>query len=238
MLPTLLGLPPKAEFADVVRKVNQLVQELTNVLLNLDSLNVVSLTADHIDAGTIDASLVTIRSILNAGAFIRIDGNGMTVNNGTNDVFTVDINGFVTLTGALFRSSASAYPRVDIDPSGTPIISVSQSLGNTLDIISTYSGGSPAITLRDGGSVKAILQRSSPTEVLLSTLGATLQIVSASNLLLGANGGGNISVVADGSVNLAPVGNLEINGTPGWTGSYNDGTNTITVVKGIITSVV
>lgn len=99
-IPPLTGLPPKAEFSDVVRKINQLVQELVNALLNLDSLNVVSLTADHIDAGTINGNVVTIKSTLSSG-YIQIDGNGMVVNDGTKDTFKVDLNGNVTITGRI-----------------------------------------------------------------------------------------------------------------------------------------
>lgn len=116
-LPTFTGLPPHATFDDVKNKVNKLTQELTNIMLSLDSLNVVSLTADHIDAGTIDANVVTIRSDLTAGAYIQIDGNGMVINNGSVNTFTADINGAVTMTSATIRSLATGE-RVVIDSTG------------------------------------------------------------------------------------------------------------------------
>lgn len=103
-VPDLSGVPPWAEFNDLKNKINDIVAKYNNLLVNLDSLNVVSITADHIDAGTIDANVVTIRSDLAAGAFVQIDGNGMRINNGTYDTFTADINGFVTMTGAMIRN--------------------------------------------------------------------------------------------------------------------------------------
>lgn len=114
-IPDLSGVPPWAEYEDLKNKINDIVAKYNNLLVNLDSLNVVSLTADHIDAGTIDANLVTIRSDLTAGAYIQIDGNGMKINNGTYDTFTANINGYVTMTGALIQSK-NGYPMLVMDP--------------------------------------------------------------------------------------------------------------------------
>jgi hypothetical protein len=87
---------------------NDLVREFTNLLLNLDSLNVVSLTADHIDAGTINGNVVTIRSNLNDGAYIQIDGTGMTVFDGTGNTLTIDLDGNITMRGTLTASVVNA----------------------------------------------------------------------------------------------------------------------------------
>lgn len=99
---------------------------MQNLFLTLDSLNVVSLTADHIDAGTIDANIVTIRSDLTAGAYVQIDGNGMIINNGTIDTFKADINGAVTMTSATIQS-ATGFPKVVMDPSGSLFAAYSSS---------------------------------------------------------------------------------------------------------------
>jgi len=135
-IPTLLGLPPKPTFDDVVNKINMLVKELTNLMLNLDSLNVVSLTADHIDTGTLDANLVTIRSDLASSAFIRIDGSGMVINNGSFDTFVVNTNGQVTMTGATVQT-ATEFPRVVIDPSSNLLLAA-QSSSSYLEILALY----------------------------------------------------------------------------------------------------
>lgn len=91
------------------------MNKYNNLLVNLDSLNVVSLTADHIDAGTIDANVVTIRSDLTDGAYVKIDGEGMKINDGTKDTFIADTTGHVTMTGALIQSAAG-YPKIVMDP--------------------------------------------------------------------------------------------------------------------------
>lgn len=107
-IPDLSGVPPWASFDDHQSKLNDIVAKYNNLLVNLDSLNVVSLTADHIDAGTINANVVTIRSDLAAGAFVEINGNGMRINDGSRDTFTADINGMVTMTGATIRNNLGA----------------------------------------------------------------------------------------------------------------------------------
>ena len=128
-IPTFTELPPYPEFKDLVNKINTLVSELTNLILNLDSLNVVSLTADHIDAGTLDAGVVTVRTDLNAGGYIKIDSTGMTVNNGTKNTLRIDLNGNVTaedgtwtagsitgstITGGTVRTATSNNQRIEL----------------------------------------------------------------------------------------------------------------------------
>lgn len=143
-IPTLLGLPPKPTFDDVVNKLNSLVKEINHLMLTLDSLNVVSLTADHIDTGTLDANLVTIRSDLASSAFIRIDGNGMVINNGSFDTFVVNTNGQVTMTGATVQT-ATEFPRVVIDPPGN-LLRAAQSSSSYLEIMALFASVlSPAL---------------------------------------------------------------------------------------------
>lgn len=167
------------------------ISQLLNWLFqgNIDSLNIRRLTADLIKAGTIDAGKVTIRADLVSGAYITIDGSGMVVYNGTDETFKVDINGFVTLTGAMFQSSASSYPRVEIDPSGTPIIRVSYTLTDILDINSSYSGGPPAVVIRSGGNPHLVIAENGGAASVFSLNGFDLQILSGNNLFVSANGG-------------------------------------------------
>jgi hypothetical protein len=120
-VPSFSGLPPFPTFEDHSDKINKLVQELRQLLLNLDSLNIKSLTADKITAGTIDANIVTIRSDLTAGAYIQIDGNGMVINNGTIDTFRADINGNVTATGMTIRNDLLGNGYVQLNNNGLVI---------------------------------------------------------------------------------------------------------------------
>jgi hypothetical protein len=214
-----------AQLRIIVGEISQLLNWLFQG--NIDSLNVRKLTADLIKAGTLLANLVTIMSNLNDGAYIRIDGNGMVINDGTNDTFTVDIDGFVTLTGALFQTSAASYPRVTIDPA-TTLFKAEQSASNRLEIAASHASSSPAMMIYQGGSPKLQIQEIGGADVLIATLGGD-------DLQLSANG----DLYLNGTnTRLNPSTDLTINGIPGWTGTYNDGTNTITVVKGIITNVV
>lgn len=62
-VPSFGGLPPYPEFKDVVDKVNRLVNELRNLLLNLDTLNVVELDAEVIIANTITADKMNVTEL-------------------------------------------------------------------------------------------------------------------------------------------------------------------------------
>lgn len=136
-IPTLTTLPPNPSFTDLAQKLNRLIQDYNNTLLNLDSINVVSLTADHIDAGTINGNVVTIRSDLTTG-YIQIDGNGMVVNNGSFNTFTVDINGNVTMTSATIQSQ-NGYPRVVMDPNND-LFGAYLNANNYISIQADYAG--------------------------------------------------------------------------------------------------
>lgn len=116
-IPTFTGLGPDPQYEDIVNKVNTLVAELRNLMLTLDSLNVVSLTADHVDTGTLNANLVTIRSDLLGTSYLQLDGNGIRANNGLIDTFEIDTDGNAyfrgnitsdaIITGALIRTATS-----------------------------------------------------------------------------------------------------------------------------------
>lgn len=156
-VPDLSGVPPWAEFNDLKNKINDIVAKYNNLLVNLDSLNVVSLTADHIDAGTIDANVVTIRSDLTAGAFVEINGEGMRINNGVYDTFTANTEGKVTMTGALIRSQ-TGYPMVIMDPdsellgayySETSFISIYNPSGEISPVVRFSYGGADSFIFHD-----------------------------------------------------------------------------------------
>ena len=173
-VPTFTGLPPFATFEDVKLHLNKLSMELRNLMLNLDSLNVVSLKAETIDTGTLDANLVTIRSDLTSG-FIQIDGDGMTANNGSYDTFTVDTNGFVTMTSATIKS-ASGYPRVEIN-SSTNLLGAYLDTDDYIEIVPDYLG-SPALNFYQGGNLRG----------RFNTILGYLEIEAISGLGLNATG--------------------------------------------------
>src|SRR3990167_8978704 len=146
-IPTFTKLGPNPQFKDLVNKINTIVAELINIMLNMDSLNVVSITADHIDAGTLNAGVVTIRGE-DGSVFYQIDSTGIVANNGTIDTLNFDLaTGLLTLVSAIFKS-ATGFPRVEINSSDN-LIAAYQSATNFLKIIpSGFS--SPAIVISDG----------------------------------------------------------------------------------------
>jgi hypothetical protein len=127
---------PKIGHDDSFEKVRTAVGagfDVIEYLLNggLDSVNIRRLTANKIYTGTLDAGKVTIRSDLNGGAYVVIDGTGITVNDGSQNTFTVDIDGNVTIHDATFRINLSGDAYIQFDPSG---MTVNNGTINTVEI--------------------------------------------------------------------------------------------------------
>jgi len=181
-VPDLSGVPPWAEFNDLKNKINDIVAKYNNLLVNLDSLNVVSLTADHIDTGTLDANVVTIRSDLTAGAFIQINGSGMVINNGSYNTFTANINGFVTMTGALIQSQ-SGYPRVVMDPANE-LLGAYKTSNNFISIYSPVERLSPVVRFSAGGSNSYLFYDPSDNRFSLSSTSAIINISTSPRIEL------------------------------------------------------
>lgn len=233
---------PDVGSQDSLEQLRAIVGEISQLLNwlfqgNIDSLNVRRLTADKVTAGTLLAALVTIRANLTGAAFIRIDGNGMTVNDGTRDVFTVDINGKVTMTGALVQSSASSYPRVELNSVST-LFKAAQTANERIEIAASYSAGTPALLFYQGGTIKSYMQLVGTDILFAALLGYQMSFSANNNINFTTTSGADINLSAAGAVNLAPTGALKINGTTGFTGTFVAGAQTVTVTKGIITSVV
>lgn len=188
-VPDTSGVPPWATFDDLKNKMNELVGKYNNLLVNLDSLNVVSLTAETITTGTLDANRVTIRSDLTAGAYIQIDGNGMTINDGSTDTFRADITGKVTMTGALIRSK-TGYPLVIMDPA-TDLFGAYQDANNHIRMITNYAG-TTAIEFTTAGSLRG----------RFNTLLGYLSLESLGPLELRSNSGDILLEPTSGSVYL------------------------------------
>lgn len=132
--------------------------------------------------------------------------------------FKVTKAGIMTAVGALFLS-ALGYPRVEINSTDNLIAAYSDA-DTYVSFLPTYNSV-PALVLVDGGTTKAFLNRTLAGGTTLGTF--------------------------DGEpLNLQPSGNFQIGGVNGYNGtityvknviSGNSITGTITVTKGIITSV-
>lgn len=183
-IPTLTVLGPEPSFDDVKFKLNKTIQELNNMLLSLDTLNIAHLSADVIDAGEVNTNLVSIRSNLYAGAYIKLDGNGMIVNNGTFNTFSVGIDGNVTMTSALIQS-ASGYPKLVMDPANQ-LFGAYKTADRyvSLETNNASLGGAPVLLFVDGNQIAPI--------VFDATSGLSLATAAASGIQLITNGGINL----------------------------------------------
>lgn len=114
-IPTL----PKAQGTsneELINYLAKLQKEVQWLLANLDTKNVRQLDADVINAGTLDAGLVTVRSDLTSG-YIQIDSTGLKANDGTKNTFEInssgkayfrgDITSDANIIGATFKTADS-----------------------------------------------------------------------------------------------------------------------------------
>lgn len=99
-IPTFSGLPPYPEFNDVVNKINKLVNELRNLMLNLDTLNVVSLNAKVIEAGTITADKMNVSEL-----------SAISANLGH---ITAGLIEAVQIYGSFIATANGTYPRIEL----------------------------------------------------------------------------------------------------------------------------
>lgn len=244
-IPDTQGVPPFAEFDDLKRKINELVQKYNNLLVNLDSLNVVSLTADHVDTGTLDANVVTIAAEDGSYSY-TLDGTGIKANNGAVDTLKFDLaTGLLTIVSALIQS-ASGYPRVTLDPTNNNF-RIDQNATSALIFNPNYLGNTPVINFHYGSLDGYIGYFNSSNKIVMTSPdGVEIEL---------SNGG------LSGDISLRPVDFLNVpqwsriinestmsslqdalnakqNVISGFTGSFSTGTQTVFVSNGIIVSVV
>lgn len=96
-IPTFTGMGPNPSFDDVTKKLNTLVMELRNLMLGLDTLNIIelnasvitalSITADKIKAGEITADKMNVSELsaiaANLGTITAGIINAVTINSAT-----------------------------------------------------------------------------------------------------------------------------------------------------------
>ncbi|WP_217597294.1 hypothetical protein [Cohnella sp. GbtcB17] len=126
--------------------------KILNFLLNgkLDSLNIRELTADKINTGTLNAGLVTVRANMEGGAYIQLDAaGGLVINDGAQDTFHANINGLVTMVGALIQSS-TGFPKVVINGEGD-LIAAYMDENNSIALV-PLMGGAPGLFITADGN--------------------------------------------------------------------------------------
>ncbi|GCL71804.1 hypothetical protein PN4B1_17090 [Paenibacillus naphthalenovorans] len=183
-IPDIAGLPPFAEFRDLETKLSELIQKYNNLLVSLDSLNVVSLTADHIDAGTLNAGIVTVRADYSGGAFIELSKDGIRINDGSKDTFLATNAGQVTMTGAKVQSTVSSYPRIELN-SLSHLFKAEASANNHISVIADSTGQQPALLFSFNG--KFALVQNNGTALLIQTpigQGLGIQLSAESDIFI------------------------------------------------------
>lgn len=234
-IPDIHGIPPFADFDGMRSKVNELVQKYNNLLVSLDSLNVVS-----ISSGT-----VVIYDLDGGSGTITLTKDGMVINDGTKDTFKVDINGHVTMTGAQVQSADGTYPRIELSASDE-LLRASLDATHYIYIDPDFVGGTPALVWQDpASSVQMFILPDGSGDFMFNPT-QKLKIVSSSNdIHLQCAAGHVISVNSwnqlynrFNGISLQSELNAKANAFSGYTGSFSTGTNTVFVSNGIITSVV
>lgn len=132
-VPTFTGMGPNPSFEDVTRKINTLVMELRNLMLSLDTLNVVELNAEVIIANTITANKMNVTEL-----------SAITANLGTITAGTV--------TGALIQNQTAEGNRVYIDSQG--FHSKDSSGVERITIGTTPAKGAKALITRNAAGVE------------------------------------------------------------------------------------
>lgn len=241
-VPQFQGVSDDATLAEVKDFIYGHIRRLNDFLAHLDTLNVDELNAEVINAGILNAALVTIKAALDGLAYIQLSADGMVINDGTKDTFTADINGFITLVGALFKS-ASGYPRVEIN-SADNIFGAYASSDKFIKIISEYLTNIPAYLFKDGTN-EAYMYLSTAVMLLGTAFGnnTDINVSSGRDLFLNANSG-YVRLLNWAKLYNATTGttlqqalNAKQDVISGYSGSFSTGTQTVVVNNGIITSV-
>lgn len=220
-----------------------LTEELTYLLNNLDTRNINELNAELINAGTINANLVQIKSDLMAGGYIKIDGEGMKINDGTTDTMVVGLDGKPKMTGAEIRSKAG-YPAVVMDPDSN-LFGAYKDLNNLIKIEADYAG-SPIMRFIQNGLVRGNINMVYGDIALEGLSGVTVQALNGYDLILNVSSGGKIRIpsfgaIAAGNTTLADAlsGKASIGVSTAFSGGHNhgipDGTQLRTADGGVVT---
>lgn len=152
-IPDTSGVPPFADFDMLKSKLNEIVQKYNNLLVGLDTLNIVSLNAEVIEAGTITGDKIAANSIT-ADKISVSQLSAISANLGT---ITAGLLQAVTIIGSLIQTkTAGNYPRVELSASSNVIKAESDS-ENSLTVYSSMSGF-PTLIFNSGTGAMQVFQ--------------------------------------------------------------------------------
>ncbi len=135
-VPDIGGLPPYANFDDVTVKVNDLVQRLKQLLLNLDTLNIRSLNAKVIEAGTITADKLNVNELSAISANLGHIISGLIES--------------VEIYGSYISTNRTGYPKAEMSNTNN-MFGAFKSPDNSLMIYSPSDKFSPVEKFSAGG---------------------------------------------------------------------------------------
>lgn len=206
-VPTITGLGPKPQFEDVVAKINTLVNELTDHMLTMDSVNMLEVggwIVDHNELVSTDGDVGmstkdTEGDDIRFWAGDKIDGNPK---------FKVTKSGILTaiqavLTSALIQSR-TGYPKVEFNPEEN-FVAAYQDADTYTAMVPIYNSN-PAIVFIDGGTLKTFLTRALGITTLGTFDGEPLNLQASGGLRIngtaGASGTFYVSSVPNGPANI------------------------------------
>lgn len=173
-VPDFGGLPPYADFNDVTSKLNELVQQLKQLLLNLDTLNIRSLHAKVIEAGTITADKMNVNEL-----------SAISANLGH---ITAGLIESIEIYGSYIATRRNAYPRAEMS-SQSDLFGAYRDPNNSVVIQADYQGA-PSFVFTTNGIFKA----------RISTLPGTLLIDAQDHMEINVLNGGDLVLPSFGHI--------------------------------------
>lgn len=221
-VPDFGGLPPFPEFQDITNKINELVQRLRQLLLNLDTLNIRSLNAKVIEAGTITADKMNVNEL-----------SAISANLGH---ITAGLIESVEIYGSYIATRYNSYPRAEMS-SDNNLFGAYRDADNSIQIEADF-GGSPGVRFIQNGQIRGNMNMLYGDITLEGLNGVTVQALYNSDLRLVvengnlyvpsftkviSNNGYNLGVELDGKATAGVSTNLS--------GSHNHGIPDGTVLR-------
>lgn len=157
-IPTFNKLGPYPEFKDLVNKINTIVAELQNLMVSLDTLNIIKLNAKVIEALTITADKIAANTIT------------------ANKMNVTELSAIVANLGTITAGTITTNASINVGTNAT--------IGNNLNLgVSSYTG-SKRITWSSDVGIVAYLDVTSGNMEIRTDGFITLTIGSAQGLVV------------------------------------------------------
>lgn len=151
-IPTFTSLPPNPQYDDIIAKINTLVGELQNLLLNLDTLNVTELDAKVVVAESITGDKIAAETITGT----KIAGTTITGDKIAGTTITGDKIVGGTITGDKVAATTITGSNIAADTITADKMSVTQLSAITADLGEVTAGTVTGATIRTATSGERI----------------------------------------------------------------------------------